>query len=99
METCHRNDDGFDNRLCNLRWGTRSENRIEGFNNNVNPRGENHYAARLTEHKAKEALKMIKAGQSVPEIAQCLGVTRATIYPLKKGRTWKHLSDNQGALR
>lgn len=37
MESLHENDIGADNRLANLRWGTRSENELEKVRNGNNP--------------------------------------------------------------
>ena len=41
MEACHRNDVPDDNRLVNLRWGTRSENQRDSVRN-----GTHYFAAR-----------------------------------------------------
>ena len=38
MECCHLNDDGFDNRLSNLRWDTRTANHIDCVVNGRNSR-------------------------------------------------------------
>jgi hypothetical protein len=95
METCHENDDGFDNRLTNLRWDTRSSNRTEGYRNGANHGGAEHYRAKLNEENAKEVIRMISGGMKNQKIANQFGVTRGAISGIRKGRTWKHLIDTK----
>jgi hypothetical protein len=91
LEACHANDNGFDNRLGNLRWDTRSSNRVEGYRNGVNHGGSKHYKAKLTEEGAIQVISMIRAGKPNEEIAAAFGVTRGAIHAIRSGRTWKHL--------
>ena len=53
------------------------------------PRGEKHLSAKLTEEQAKYVLAS-SAKSSV--LAKELGTTYQTIYALRAGITWKHLS-------
>ena len=53
------------------------------------PRGEKHLSAKLTEEQAKYVLAS-SAKSSV--LAKELGTTYQTIYALRTGITWKHLS-------
>lgn len=45
MEVLHANDDPGDNRLSNLRWGTRSENKLDAVRNGI------HHLAKKTHCK------------------------------------------------
>ena len=53
------------------------------------PRGEKHLSAKLTEEQAKYVLA---SGAKSSALAKELGTTYQTIYALRTGITWKHLS-------
>lgn len=49
-------------------------------------RGENHYAAKLTEKKVRE---IRRSREKEPAIAARLGVTVSAVHDVRRGRTWK----------
>lgn len=55
------------------------------------PRGERHPNAKLTDMIVRGIRKQDLEGESVRHIAQSLGVSPGTIYPILKGKTWKHV--------
>lgn len=84
-ECCHNNGDPSDNRLENLRWGTRSENNIDAVKHGK--RG------KLTEEQVKEIRRRLIAcrhGEQT-EIARAFGVSLCTINSIKFGRVYKHV--------
>ncbi len=83
-ETLHLDDDPRNNRLGNLRWGTREEN-----HSTIRWRqGEAHYRAELTE----DDVRAIRASTEPHVVlARRLGVSETTIRDIRNHKTWKHL--------
>lgn len=71
MEVCHTNGDQTDNRLENLRYGTRANNMADAIDHGTTTRGEKNAMAVLTIEQAaeikhgKEAAKVLAAKYSV----------------------------------
>lgn len=96
MECRHANGNPADNRLENLRWGTRSENQRDavkhgtaaGFGN----RGERCSAAKLSEEQVRQIIREgYREPQARREMAERCGVTETTIRDILSRRTWRHL--------
>jgi hypothetical protein len=84
-EACHANGDRGDNRIVNLRWGTRSANRRDATRHGTAAGGG---GPRLT----AEAVAEIRASSSRSvELAARYGVSPSCISQARNRRTWKSL--------
>jgi hypothetical protein len=87
-ECCHRDDNRWNNRLANLRYGTHESNIREAFRNGkrVIKRGENHYLSRMSNKEVEIIRKMWvttkrKYGLQ-SKLARRFGVTPSCIWYL-----------------
>jgi hypothetical protein len=88
MEGCHNDGNHTNNRISNLRWGTRSSNRDDARQHGTMPMGESHKRHKLTEQDVRD----IRASDGTErEIAAQYGVSQVTIHFIKKRKTWKHI--------
>ncbi|MFD9249564.1 DUF5131 family protein [Streptomyces bottropensis] len=83
LEVCHRNGDKTDNRLANLRWGSRSENQREKVRH-----GSRGGPQKLTQAQVEEIRKARKAGRTQQSIADEFGVSRPLISMIQNGKAW-----------
>lgn len=90
MEGCHDDDDGANNRLANLTWGTRSKNMFDAIRNGRRRIGEENPKSRLTDAKVREVRNLL-VDQTDYQIAKAFGVSDGTIRQVRYGRTWKHV--------
>jgi hypothetical protein len=85
-----------DNPSCvnpNHLWiGTSKENTHDAIKNRIFPMGENHWKSRLTETQIKQirALRN-QEGKSLAELSNQFGVTKAHIWQVSVGKSWKHV--------
>jgi hypothetical protein len=86
MQACHDNGDPLDNRLCNLRWDTRSANCFDVVRHGA------HNFARLTEGQVCQIWRRIIAGDVLSEIAKDFAVTPSRISLIKAGTNWSHVT-------
>lgn len=86
-EALHRNDVAHDNRLKNLRWGTRSENYWDAVRNGKAAIGERHPASKLKRADIPKIMSM--KGRSASSVARKFGVTAGTIRQVWDGKTWR----------
>lgn len=84
MEACHRNGNKMDNRLANLRWGTRSENQQDKVRH-----GSNGGPQKLTMEEAQtiRSLRRTKA-ETQQSLADRYGVSRSLISLIESGGIW-----------
>lgn len=87
-ECCHINGNREDNRLTNLRYGTRRENMRDQFRHGTRVRGDNHPQAKLSYEKADVIRKCHLGGQSIRSLAAAFGVDKRAVQNLLRGRTW-----------
>lgn len=87
LEACHSNGRPWDNRLDNLRWDTRSNNRKDAINHGtiVNSR---HGKAKLSENDVRI---IRKSNGSPTALAKIYGVTKSHICGIQKGRYRKYV--------
>ena len=92
-ECCHKDGDGTNNQLANLRWGLPISNAADRILHGTQIRGETCNLSVLTETQVKEikqALPVWKRGFG-KQFAQKFGVCESVISAIKHGHTWVHI--------
>jgi hypothetical protein len=88
FEAMHLNGCRIDNRVENLRWGTRRENhshkRRHGTAQIGNKNPNVKWTAELVQQVRESELSSIK-------LSECISVPSSTIRQIRGGRTWKHV--------
>jgi len=90
MECCHLNDDRRDNRLCNLKWDTKSANQKQITSRT----GSKNKKALLTEDKVLQIWQWYALGELPAHIAPRFNVDRCTVEAIIAGRNWWHVKTN-----
>jgi hypothetical protein len=91
MDILHRNGDSLDNRLENLRYGTKVENMADKDIHGTMPRGERSPNAKLTDDSVRRISALHDEGMSDRKIAEMFGVSKTAIWQVRNGRTWTHI--------
>lgn len=93
-EVDHVNTIKTDNRASNLEWVTSSENTIRGLNKGImnTAKGSMKKRSKFTEEQVHEIKKRLINGEQGAVIAKEFGVNKVSIYAIKSGKTWKHVS-------
>jgi hypothetical protein len=85
-------NDGSDNRLENLAYGTHWENSQDMVRHGSKSEGERHPKAKLTAAQVLEARRAVMAGEAtIDELARRHGLTRPGMRSAVVGRSWKCL--------
>lgn len=86
------------NHITNLEVCTAQENIQHAYANNLidNSKGEDHYAAILTESQVRQVYGLIKLGFGNTEISNLLGLKFRHVHLLRYGLRWKHLYAEEG---
>lgn len=88
----HNDGDKFNNRLDNLRWGTRSENMLDCRKHGTDNRGIKHWNCILTEEQVRDIKIRLSNGETQKGIGEMYGVGQVTIWRIKAGKNWAHIS-------
>ncbi len=72
----------------NLAWGTQAENMADAVEHGTTTRGRKNEHAVLNLLAVRDIKRRLKAGYGAAALAQGFGVSKATIYDIKAGRTW-----------
>ena len=91
MESCHEDDDALNNRLSNLRWGTRQDNRDDMVKNGRSARGSRSGVAILTERQVLEIRSLSTGRASRSTLAKQFGVSTWTIDNVVHRVNWSWL--------
>lgn len=91
MECCHNNGKPDDNRISNLRWGTRQDNINDQVKHGVLPRGESRVSSKLVESEVREIFGLAASGVRVAELAEQYSIDKDAIYNIINGKRWTHL--------
>lgn len=93
-ESLHNDGVASNNRLTNLRWGTRSENVLDAVRHGTyrnNPRfGEAHQNSKLTTDQVLE-IRSLSGSASHAKIAQRFGVSAFVVGTIIRRKAWKHV--------
>ena len=98
-EACHYNGHRDDNRLENLGWGTRKENRADAIRHGTQVCGTRQHAAKLTETVIPIIRARRAGGEKLETLARDYGVTACVISEACLGKTWRHVSDDLPASK
>jgi hypothetical protein len=91
-ESLHGNDVPDDNRLINLRWGTRSDNLHDAVRNGCKPVGERHSSAKITAADVLMIRQQAEAGWgSMARLARQFQVSESTIRQIRDRKSWRHV--------
>lgn len=87
MEACHKNGIRSDNRLVNLRWGSRKENAADRVRHGTLS-GELNGFAKLTYENVADIRALLRDGTPRSEVAKRYGVHKDTIRLIHLGKRW-----------
>jgi hypothetical protein len=87
-QVAHRDGDGFNNSLDNLRWATQVENERDKLAHGTRYRGEMSVGSKLTE---RDVLEIRKAIGPQSKLAAKYGVAQTTISKIKRRVRWAHI--------
>jgi hypothetical protein len=92
-EACHGNGNRLDNRLENLRWGTRVENMSDRdrHGRTAHQKGERHGCSKLTEKDVAEIIRLCQSGRSRTAVARDFGVSQSHVSSIVLGKRWGHV--------
>lgn len=92
MECCHNDDNPLNNKLDNLRWGTRQSNMVDKRINDKIARGENQGLSKITEEQVREIRRMYGSGNySKYRLGKLFNIDRRNITFIVDRKTWKHV--------
>lgn len=95
MECCHNDDDRSNNKLSNLRWGTRGSNIKDCYRNGRgNKSGEKNGCSKLTEENVLEAIRLRNTASNLwtySRLGARYSVSAQAVFNAVKGIKWKHL--------
>jgi hypothetical protein len=94
MECCHNNGNRTDNRLNNLRWGTRSDNGSDRISHGNSPQGEKNPKCKLDEAKVIELRAAHRTGEfSYSDLGRRFGITKSVAHKIVKRLLWSHVDE------
>lgn len=91
-QVCHRDGDGYNPRLDNLRYGTPKSNSKDRRLHGTDAIGENNPGAKLTTELVVEIKKLIDVYESDSKIASMFHVSTLTIKAIRLGQRWSHVT-------
>jgi hypothetical protein len=88
----HLDGNKKNNCISNLAWGTAKENADDRELHGNTCRGERHGKTIISKEQVLQIKNMLKEKIMATHISKALGVNVLTIYDIKYGRTWKHIT-------
>jgi len=92
-DACHNDGDKANNRLTNLRWGTRSENCADRARHGTQQFGTKTRTAKLNEDQVLSMRRAVRGGKSTYSLAKELKLSTHTVWCAVVGKTWKHVPE------
>lgn len=87
-EACHNNGRRDDNRLCNLRWDSRTGNQRDRVNHGTANKEMGHPRRKIDLDTAIEMHRARSRGLTIRQIASMNGLTHSYVSKLLRGRYW-----------
>lgn len=87
----HWDDDPSNNKLSNLRWGTRSDNLLDAVRNGKMAVSENHRLAKL-KNADVQTIRSLFGKETLTSMSHRFGVSISTLHQIKYGKSWKSLA-------
>jgi len=84
--------DKGNNRLNNLQWGTRQQNKADEVIHGTINRGTKQHKAKLTEKKVLRIVKLKRRGWRIKELSERFNVHKVTIFDILSGKNWYWLT-------
>ncbi len=89
---CHWDGAPTNNRLTNLRWGSRGDNEADKRRHGTDNAGERHGQARLADEDIRRIREARLFGASQPALAAAYGTTQGRISLIVARRAWRHVA-------
>lgn len=90
-EVNHKDNNPHNNKASNLEWVTHDENMKHAMKSNRIVKGEKSGMSKL---KDEDVVEIYKTKTDALELSKKFNVTRETIYSIRRGQTWKHITKN-----
>lgn len=87
----HKDGVKTNNNLSNLEILSQADNNRHSVKVLGNQIGEKNSGAKLSETQVLEIRELCSLKKSDTEIAKTFNISRATVYQIRLGKTWKHL--------
>lgn len=91
----HNDGDKSNNKICNLRWATNTDNQRDRERHNTRYRGSAVKHAKLKEADIPNIAARARSGENYSEIAKDYGVSISTISLIKRGKIWDHVGETK----
>lgn len=91
MESCHRNGVRTDNRVENLRWGTKLSNAADKRIHGTMVAGSKHPRAKITDSDVVKIRRMHASGKQPKYLASIFNLSSSAIRHIVSRRTWVNL--------
>lgn len=99
MEAAHNDGNPANDLPSNLEWKTHIANSCDRYRHGTIPRGISSGRAKLTEDDVRGIFDMATNGHKNNDIAKKYGVSAATVWSIKFGRIWSHVTKIEGFQR